>query len=430
MSSLNWKKKLVFIFTTLIIFLFSLELFLQVSGFALRLGVDYKELNKRNKRNKIKSTSAYRIMILGESTSDNYWKEGEDGAWPNQLETLLNQSGLEAQVINLAKGGNTTALMMSNLLDNLDTYKPNMVISMMGINDWGETSFIGEVSDANLFLNNLRTVKLFRWIYFRYWASQFEDVHTKFPEDYLEKEQEYFELFLAAPNDPANVLKQVYTFPGSRCDKAVYLTRVVERFFHLETKRTPIQYYLIDQAFGICPHHDYVLFWYFHHHTLDQNRRLTCRSKFPILKKYLLNIPDRTFSYLLNCYMEGLVPPELQVVLDFRKLSLAKKGINKTAIHYNFLYKTLQQRKIKLVAMQYPTLDISILKNYFTDSKEIEFVENKLNFAPYMTQAKKDEVFSDFFARTWGHTTEKGHRLIAQNVFPIVRDIIKSLEKK
>jgi lysophospholipase L1-like esterase len=76
---------------------------------------------------------SYRIICLGESTT-----AGGANSWPGQLEEILNNRSktLRFRVYNLGIPGVTTAYILSNLEDNLERYKPDMVVSMMGTNDY------------------------------------------------------------------------------------------------------------------------------------------------------------------------------------------------------------------------------------------------------------------------------------------------------
>ncbi len=72
-------------------------------------------------------------MCLGESTTA---LRGETD-YPHQLEEVLNETdlGIEFSVINKGIPGTYTNAILSSLEDNLRRYQPDMVITMMGIND-------------------------------------------------------------------------------------------------------------------------------------------------------------------------------------------------------------------------------------------------------------------------------------------------------
>ena len=46
----------------------------------------------------------------------------------------------------------------------------------------------------------------------------------------------------------------------------------------------------------------------------------------------------------------------------------------------------------------------------------VVFLGNKEIFAKALARGKYEDLFTDRFGGTWGHTTEAGHRLIAENL--------------
>ncbi|MFH1397340.1 MAG: tetratricopeptide repeat protein [Candidatus Omnitrophota bacterium] len=142
------------------IFLFFviLEVVLNIGGFLFSALQEY--------RNDIsfKQKGVYRILCLGESTT----AVGGEDSYPNQLESILNQrkAGIRFSVINNGVPGIISSLILARLNDDLDKYKPDMVIAMMGINDSGvhmlrETIF---KSKSMQFLSLFKTYKLARMI--------------------------------------------------------------------------------------------------------------------------------------------------------------------------------------------------------------------------------------------------------------------------
>lgn len=82
-------------------------------------------------RNEASAASGkYRIMCLGESTTAGF-------SWPALLEEELaaRYPGAGFSVINKARGGSNTTVLLAELDRNLDEVRPFLVIAMMGIND-------------------------------------------------------------------------------------------------------------------------------------------------------------------------------------------------------------------------------------------------------------------------------------------------------
>lgn len=102
-----------------------LETGLRLGGFVL--------LSIQEHRNacSIKDKNTYRILCLGESTTQNHW--------PPFLQEILNQRnrGIKFSVIDKGLGGTNTSAILERLEINIKQYQPHMVITMMGINDYG-----------------------------------------------------------------------------------------------------------------------------------------------------------------------------------------------------------------------------------------------------------------------------------------------------
>ncbi|MFA5389610.1 MAG: tetratricopeptide repeat protein [Candidatus Omnitrophota bacterium] len=96
-------------------------------------GVLFLSVQERRNLISIRQQGAYRILCMGESTTAN----GGHVSYPAQLETILNSysPGIKFSVINKGVPGTSTKLILEQIESYLDKYHPNMVITMMGIND-------------------------------------------------------------------------------------------------------------------------------------------------------------------------------------------------------------------------------------------------------------------------------------------------------
>lgn len=87
----------------------------------------------QNRQRRLKSALAhkadYRILCLGESTTENQY--------PPYLEAILNQNaaGVKFKVIDQGMAATNSEYLLANLNDYLTRYRPDMVITMVGIND-------------------------------------------------------------------------------------------------------------------------------------------------------------------------------------------------------------------------------------------------------------------------------------------------------
>lgn len=107
----------------------------------------------------VQRSGTYTIMCLGESTTA-YFLVKEP--YPVKLERILNTSGLgmDFKVINRGMVAANTSDLMAQLKDDLDKYKPDMVVAMMGINDCG---YSVKASERGA-LNQWRVINLVRFL--------------------------------------------------------------------------------------------------------------------------------------------------------------------------------------------------------------------------------------------------------------------------
>jgi tetratricopeptide (TPR) repeat protein len=118
----------------IILMLFGVFLCFIILEAGLRLGgFIFLFLQERRNIVSLRQKGAFRIMCLGESTT----ALGGAYSYPSQLEQILNQRniGIKFSVINKGIGASNTVTILYDLEDNLNKYKPDMVITMMGRND-------------------------------------------------------------------------------------------------------------------------------------------------------------------------------------------------------------------------------------------------------------------------------------------------------
>ena len=88
-----------------------------------------------------------------------------------------------------------------------------------------------------------------------------------------------------------------------------------------------------------------------------------------------------------------------------------------TARNYRALKAMLDKRKIRLVCVQYPMRPAASLKKIFAGQwDDIIFVDNESVFRDAVRQTGHNAYFRDMFAGDFGHCTEKGNRLLGENI--------------
>ena len=153
-SRISPQQKITLILFGLCLCIILLEAGLRIGGFLIL------SLQEHRNKSSLKQKGTYRILCLGESTTAFRRKD----SYPNQLEKILNQrnTGIRFSVINKGMAGIDTVFIVSQLEDNLDKYNPQMVTTMMGINDGSDVMPYEDIPNKkiSLFFKSFRTYKL------------------------------------------------------------------------------------------------------------------------------------------------------------------------------------------------------------------------------------------------------------------------------
>ena len=153
MTKTSIKQKIILIVFGFLLGVVLLEIGLRIGGFV------YSSLQENRNRVSLKKKGSYRIMCLGESTT----AIGGEYSYPRQLEGILNQRdvGIKFSVINKGIPGAHTGSIIAVIEENLAKYKPDMVITMMGINDMSMSEIVPFSEDVAALKEKL-SYKLFR----------------------------------------------------------------------------------------------------------------------------------------------------------------------------------------------------------------------------------------------------------------------------
>ena len=438
MKAISLRQKIALILFGLYSSVILLELGLRLGGFLC--------LSLQEYRNKVSLTQAgtYRIMCLGESTT----AVGKEYSYPSQLENILNQRniGIKFAVINKGLSGTTTGSIVSHLEDNLKKYSPDMVITMMGINDGRHMHADREINNMKyenldtkkvlLIFRSSRLYKLIKLIQLNIIHKLGEKKGTVPPEEiklknlinYKQAEKMYTEIIATDPeNDRACFeLAQLY-MDDERYEKA---REMCERAIEINPRN--------DWAYlvlGICskkkiPHEEtaklfrktleinssnyraYIELGLLHKATGEYYK---CEEVF---KKAIKIRPWDEFAYaaLIQCYEDqGIhkLAKEYSGLLDI----LGYEYYNPVT-HYNYrkLKDIVTHHGIKLVCVQYPVRSLESLKKLLEPYENIIFVDNEKIFKNAIKKSSYDEYFIDIFGGNFGHCTPKGDRLLAENI--------------
>jgi len=159
MKRISFKEKLSLVIFGIFLSVILLEAGLRIAGsivFFLQERHNHVSFNQNE----------YPILCLGESTT----ALGGEDSYPSELEALLNAQEKTKRITVINKGiiSTTSNYILAHVEQNLDIYKPQMVIVMMGINDRAYLQDLNKVlwwEDFKLFFKDFRVYKLAHLLY-------------------------------------------------------------------------------------------------------------------------------------------------------------------------------------------------------------------------------------------------------------------------
>lgn len=156
MPKTTYKQKIMLVSFGILLGIIFLEIGLRFGGFV------YLYFQEKANLASMREKGNFVIMCLGESTTQS----GGAASYPRQLEWILNQqdAGIAFTVLNKGISGTNTANIAAALAENIERYCPDMVITMMGINDGPNTAVYEDTVavKSRLFLEQFRIYKLAR----------------------------------------------------------------------------------------------------------------------------------------------------------------------------------------------------------------------------------------------------------------------------
>ncbi len=409
----------------------------------------------------------YRIICLGESTTVQTYSNNQNIAWPKKLERKHNSLGLGKtfRTITIAKHGTSTPFLIRDLERRIDEIKPDLVVSMMGINDISTLSYF-QRSD---WLSTLRTVKLTRWL--TQSLKQLVIPHVTEPEG-----RRIEIAIMQLP--PRAIVKNSLEVPQiqSENDLTTYVQNVEAYAHSLPRRHTFFAYQVAAIALlnlrGIAevdpnlkPFLPSIA-----ERTIEMSRKSIAHNPYSTsaLRFFIyaaVNRPDLNAEIikhihnaidhggnldsallsLIGIYRDDRIQNELKevgIATDTNATPLSK-----TRENYLYLARMLKQMGVPYMVMQYPNASINGMQSIFSNAEipyatfsdlledssfnppvspefaNILFVSNE-NFRSIVTPENEAEYFKDMFHNGpllhFGHTTEKGHELIADNVVHVL----------
>jgi len=455
-------------------------------------------------QNNFSKTDEFVILALGESTTAPVYDFNmQDFSWPAYLEKLLNKADLkkEIKVINEGESRINSDKILYDLDRNIEKYNPDLVISMMGSNDFVE-GILYETSagiEADSLLSKSRIYKLVKFLI----ASIKEKNELESKEELdcyseescihlasIQGDKDFFENEIAI-----RLLKKALDYNPNNAEVLISLGYRTMSDYNLKenTKINAINYF--EKSLEINPRDANAysgLIQYFmqvldfseqwnevfikntekieenieKYKIKDENLFLTLANcadchginesvffrsekRFNYLQKALTVNPNNqtvltdlaryhtqynNFKEAEQLYLRVLKTNKKDDVYIMALIELAnlylktdrqtlaeetfKKAIDIGGIYvknYQKLYEILQSNNIKLIAVGYPMRSTQPLELMFSDS-EVLVVSNELNFKKAVEKEGYDQIFVDRFAGDFGHCSEKGNLLLAENV--------------
>ena len=415
--------KLALVGLGLVLALFLLEMGLRFGGWWWEYA--------QSQRNAIAPRSAaseedFVILFLGESTT----AFGGAKSYPRLVKELLGgrMSGRAVRVVNAGKPGISTDDILDQANHLLAENPPDLVVSMMGINDPLVPARKARSAITNVF-EDLRVVKLARLLsaHLKSRGSATGDGHEALTttsasphkadqhrpafsgEDSLRKQEKKLHDLLeqnpAAGNARVKYLQVLIALGNNQgaCLTGLEVDRKVS---------VPDAAYLL--AAGACRalgvkslregRNEAAVTWFTHAIGV-----LSEEPKFDVLRGQVYLQIAEVQDVQENFGAAGL--------LRERARHFAWEGFSlRTQRNYLELARIVRESGAQLVAVQYPMRKLQTLRELLRQDESIVFVDNGPSFRAAVRRLGFWEVFRDQFAGDFGHMTLTGRRLLASNV--------------
>lgn len=397
------------------------------------------------------------VLILGESTSTAFGVKSDE-SWPQQMKSLASEHDIQLNIRNISQVAITTKYLVDRTIALIPNYRPDVVISMMGINDALDEKLLRKNSaQANLDLKRSRVYRLLASLFqYHFQNSSLRKVDSKDSINGSQRDlidSKGFQLKMV-PNDITDIgqLKLIKAFmTGFRSLdlnlRLLALKNFLSRFPEKEMQNRLLAHIISNELdlSHTSPQAASVLidiFTYFFDTyekstpgafaefllIADNNRsydqiirviKIVTHKKIPISPVALGRL-----SYILRRETVYNALPETTFNhYGYTKSELLK--ITNTVENYQSLARLLKKNRICFIAATYPTqtpdeLIGIIFKNQQPIRPDI-VVDQSQSFLKALKTQKYDELFIDSFGGGFGHTTAKGHRLIAENIFKAIQ---------
>ena len=444
----------------LLLVLFGLLVALVLAEVGMRLaGVVLMASQRSSSRERAGDEAAVRILCLGESTSAEMFSDRGDLSWPGVLEKLLNSTpgARRYRVYNEAVPGLITSVIAADLDRRLAQFQPHLVVTMIGVND---RNLGTRHLDSWAPWRGLRIYKLVRWLAQAYDGPprpRSWDVLTKHhSERYLQRLRRNSEqiMGLLVRGEEAAAAARLASLRRTDPDLSAHVfaeigTRSDQRGRTAQAIRVLMTAYALGKPD----------FWLLQRITNSLSyspespgdERLSRQAVELFARDHQALRPGaRLVSHFASIYSNLSAPvPAMEQALKQHGVRKDRSSPHQNTVHnYQVIHSKLRRADVNWIAMAYPLTNVSALRNIFSEQplrkfptfydalqgryaeltikpryRDIVFVANNDNFSHALGSRRFEELFTDRFGTSFGHTTNLGHRLIAENLARVVRGL-------
>jgi Flp pilus assembly protein TadD len=406
LPAIKWPQKAALTATGLVLSAVLVEMILRTLGFIVLLRQERRNFQSA------RQVGAYRVMCVGESTTQNQY--------PAFLEEILNRrgAGIRFSVIDRGMTGANTTDILARLESDIDRYRPETVIAMIGVNDDGkhipyETDFRSRTMP---FLKRLRIYKLGKLLQSRLHADGERAA-------YRDKRGAAFANDSALMKTGWRYISEKNMQEAQRAFKRAAETErgndsayMILGWLSIDQKRYAEVERSFKKALELNPRNEsaYIeLGW------LYRTQRRFSEAEQLFKKGIALNPESARLHENLAALYYRLDEDALSKSYSQKASLLRRRYYNpRTVENYLELKRILDSRGVRLVCVQYPMRDLSPLKQIFEDApgSDVLFVDNERTFEAAVRAQGYKSLFMDMFAGDFGHCTEAGNRLLAENI--------------
>jgi tetratricopeptide (TPR) repeat protein len=373
------------------------------------------------------------------------------------------------KVINKGIPGTDSDTILSELHYNLNTYKPRMVIVMMGLNDESSYPYGNyRMARAKFFLRQFRIYKLAQLLYARLHNKEsLKDVYLErgraflelehYPESeamfkkalalspsgplayaglgwyyyqramYVDAENSFRKVFDLSRNNPLGYIELgwYYCKTGKIALAEEMFKKAVEKMpndpdalcgyaqFYQSLARYPEAEALFKKAIAVCPNNASSfsqLGWMYYE-----------QGKYDLAGQLFVHVmrldKDNLAVYKDIGFVKQTQHNQAEADRYFRRVREFNIFFYRiTSDNYRMLKDAVLKKGNQLVCVQYPMRSLKELTMMFDTQENIVFVDNEMNFREAVAREGFNAYFEDRVGWDFGHCTAKGNYLLARAV--------------